>query len=738
MENIAKVIVNLSLDKSFDYKVPERLSGQVRAGVQVNVPFGRSFRRGYVLSLKSHSDYPDLKEIESLCEKESRITPPLVKLGEWMAEYYCCSQEQAVRTLLPSAVRKGKVKRKTQSICSLGNASQTKKILDSDKAKAQIRIIKILQEENSLTSKDLLERAGTGRAALNALLKNGAVKEFSEEVGRDPYKDVEIIPSKPKEPTEEQAEALKTICGVMEAEEKLQHVVLLHGVTGSGKTEVYLQAIAKALESGQESIVLVPEISLTPQTVARFRARFGDMVSVLHSGLTDGERFDEWAKVSDGKVKIAVGARSALFAPFRNLGLIVVDEEHENSYKQDKAPRYHARDVAVMRGGMENAVVVLGSATPSFESYQNALSGKYILSKLTKRIDERIMPLMRVVDLKKEAGRTGFLSYFSDELVEEVRNRIARGEQTIIFLNRRGYARQMMCEQCGFVAECPECSVPYTYHRKKQTLSCHLCGAVIPAPAECPDCASPEIRYCGVGTERLESVAEACFKGARIARMDSDTMTARSSYEKTLTDFKKGNIDILIGTQMIAKGLHFPNVTLVGIINADQSLYIPDFRAEERTFQLLTQVAGRAGRGDVRGEVIVQSFTPFNPAIQAAVNHDYEGFFEEEMEIRKELNYPPEGRLIAVHVNGEDESAVAEEAEKIMNAVKPCLNSGISFSDPAPAPIERIKGRYRYMMIFRGKGLRRLRFALRNISLHPGRSRKGVEVYIDVDALSLM
>jgi primosomal protein N' (replication factor Y) len=391
-----------------------------------------------------------------------------------------------------------------------------------------------------------------------------------------------------------------------------------------------------------------------------------------------------------------------------------------------------------MRGKMENAVVVLGSATPSFESYYNALNGKYILSKLTRRTDERIMPVMRIVDLKKEAGRTGRLSYFSDELVNEVRSRVARGEQTIIFLNRRGYARQMMCDQCGFVAECPDCSIPYTYHRKKQTLSCHLCGAVIDAHTECPDCKSTEIRYSGVGTERLESVAEACFKGARIARMDSDTMTARSSYEKTLTDFKKGNIDILIGTQMIAKGLHFPNVTLVGIINADQSLYIPDFRAEERTFQLLTQVAGRAGRGDVRGEVIVQSFTPFNPAIQAAVNHDYEGFYEEEMEVRKELVYPPEGHLIAVHVNGEDEGAVADEAERIMAAAKAYLTPGISVSEPAPSPIERIKGRYRYMMIFRGNGLRRLRSVLRQVALHPKNGRKGIEVYIDVDALNLM
>ncbi len=739
--SIAKVIVDLALDKAFDYIIPESLEESARVGVQVNIPFGsgKGFRRGYVLAISEHSDYPmhKIKKIHSVCEKESRIPEKLVKLGIWMAEYYCCSCEQAIRTLLPSAVRKGKVKRKTQAYYSMGDIDKANKIIKSGKAKAQKRILEILRIKKSLTSKQLLEEAEAGRPALNMLLKAGCVLEENESVGRDPYKDVEIIPSEPKTPTPEQGEALNKIYKMLENTEKTPRTMLLYGITGSGKTEVYLQAISKALESGRESIVLVPEISLTPQTVGRFRARFGDMVSVLHSGLTDGERFDEWAKVSDGKVKIAVGARSALFAPFKNLGLIVVDEEHENSYKQDKAPRYHARDVSIVRGQMEKAVVILGSATPSFESYQNAAIGKYEIARLTKRTDDCILPTMRIVDLKIGVSDEGKSRFFSKMLIDAVRNRVANGEQTILFLNKRGYARQMMCEQCGFVADCPDCSVSYTYHKKKETLSCHLCGSVIAAYDCCPDCKAKDIKYSGLGTEKLEAAAEMFFKGARIARMDSDTMTTRSSYEKVLNEFKKGNLDILIGTQMIAKGLHFPNVTLVGIINADQSLHIPDFRAEERTFQLLTQVAGRAGRGDIRGEVLVQTFSPFNSAIQAAVNHDYNGFFEEEMELRRELSYPPGCHLIAVHVNGKDEKEVAGTAERLMEAFKPLLSSDITVSEPAPSPIERIKGKYRYMMIFRGPKLKALRSYIRECMLR-SKPPKGIEIYADIDALSLM
>jgi primosomal protein N' (replication factor Y) len=561
------------------------------------------------------------------------------------------------------------------------------------------------------------------------------VEKEKKRILRDPFENITVVPTEARKPTEEQHAALQKIGDVIDGYTS-QHTVLLHGVTGSGKTEVYLQAIEKVLNAGKEAIVLVPEISLTPQTTERFRARFGDLVSVLHSGLGDGERYDEWMKIYEGKVKIAVGARSALFAPFRKLGLIVVDEEHENSYKQDEAPRYHARDVAVMRGYLENAAVILGSATPSLESMYNAEQGKYLLAELTKRVDDFLMPEMRVVDMRTEAIETGGAKIFSRELAQLMYDRITKGEQTIIFLNRRGFATQMLCQECGYVAECMNCSIAYTYHKKRGCLSCHLCGTIIPAPVKCPKCGSDEIKYSGLGTEKIEAAAKKLFPTARVARMDSDTMTAKNSYEKTLNEFRSGRIDILIGTQMIAKGLHFPNVTLVGIVYADLSLHIPDFRAHERTFQLLTQVAGRAGRGELSGKVVVQTYTPFNPAIQYALNHDYKGFYEEEIEIRKALSYPPGGHLIVVYFVGLNLTDIAESAEQFAQAVTPYLHEKIMVSGPGPAPLERVKNKYRYQIIYRGAGLKNLRKALRYFVLHC-RHKQGVKVYIDADAVSM-
>ncbi len=738
---IARVIVDLSLDRGFDYNIPDSLAGKVHVGVQVKVPFGKSFRRGYVLNIIDHSEYPDsLKDIHSICEHHTRIPEPLVKLGRWMSEYYCCSREQAVRTLLPRAVRSGKVKHRTLKHYSVADTAEAEKFIieNSDKKRAagQIQVIKTLLSCKELSQEKLMSEAGVTASAVSGLMKKGLIAEEKRVVRRDAYADVEIIHSKPLEPTPEQASVLKKIYAMLENPDG-RKTMLLYGVTNSGKTEVYLQAIARTLEMGKESIVLVPEISLTPQTVRRFRARFGDMVSVLHSRLTEGERFDEWSKVSDSLVKIVVGARSALFAPFRNLGLIIVDEEHESSYKQSESPRYHARDVAVMRGHIENAVVILGSATPSFESFNNALAGKYELGEMLQRVQNCLMPVMNVVDGRIGAVEPGKVTFFSKILVEAVFDRLSKGEQTIIFLNRRGYARQMMCEHCGFVAECPDCSVSYTYHRQRESLSCHLCGDVIKAFARCPECGAEDIRYSGIGTEKVEDAAMMIFKEARIVRMDSDSMRKTSSYEDVLNRFRRGDVDILIGTQMIAKGLHFPNVTLVGIINADQSLYIPDFRSCERTFQLLTQVAGRAGRGDVNGEVVVQTCNPFNETIMYAVRQDFRKFYEYDMEVRKTLNYPPVGHLIAVHFRGPELGAVSRFASEFMEKIRPCCHDEIIVTEPAPAPVERIKGKYRYLIIFRGAKLKTLRETLRELILH-GSTPRDVEVYADVDAQSLM
>lgn len=738
---IAKVIVNLSLDKSFDYLIPKDLRQQVHAGSQVVVPFGRSSRNGYVLNIVDHSSYPmdKLKPITGLREKHPKVNKSLIKLGEWMAEYYCCSREQAVRALLPGAVRSGKLKKKTVAFYYLKckpEEAQDFIYKNEKKSKAKVAVIKVLLHHHGLSKDHLLKEAEVGAGALKGLVQKGLVEKVNQAVNRDPFAGVDVVRTNAQKPTEEQRIALAQINEMLEGKTE-QHTILLHGVTGSGKTEVYLQAIEKTLSMGKEAIVLVPEISLTPQTTERFRARFGDMVSVLHSALSDGERYDEWMKIHEGKVKIAVGARSALFAPFRKLGLIVVDEEHENSYKQDEAPRYHARDVAVMRGVMEKTIVILGSATPSLESTNNARTGKYMLANLTKRVDDFLMPEMMVVDMRDEAIETGGAKIFSRELADNMYDRLRKGEQTIIFLNRRGFATQMICQQCGFVARCTECSIAYTYHRKRECLTCHLCGAIHQAPKQCPECSSDEIRYSGLGTEKIESAATKLFPSANISRMDSDTMTRKNSYEKTLSAFRSGRIDILIGTQMIAKGLHFPNVTLVGIVYADLSLHIPDFRSQERTFQLLTQVSGRAGRGEISGKVVVQTYTPFNPAIQYALQHDYEGFFEEEMEIRSTLSYPPCGHLIAVHFRGENESEVANCAENFGRNMQPFLHDEIFVSGPAPSPIEKIKGNFRYQLIYRGHKMSNLRQQLRHYTLHVKHS-KNVTIYIDADAVNMM
>ncbi|MGH7993974.1 MAG: replication restart helicase PriA, partial [Limisphaerales bacterium] len=504
-------------------------------------------------------------------------------------------------------------------------------------------------------------------------------------------------------------------------------VFLLHGVTGSGKTEVYLQALAHALEQGKGAIVLVPEISLTPQTVERFKARFSSgrlqtLVAVLHSRLSAGERHDEWHKIRQGRARIVIGARSAIFAPVEPLGLIIVDEEHEHTYKQEEAPRYHARDVAIMRGQMENAVVVLGSATPSLESYYNCQKGKYTLLELPERVDNQKMPHVRVVDMRQAAKEKG-PPIFSPQLKEAITRRLERGEQTILFLNRRGYSTALQCPKCGFVANCPNCSLALTYHRPEQKLRCHLCGFMDAVPAVCPNmkCKNPAIRFAGTGTQKVEETLAKLFPNARVRRMDADTMKRKDDYRKTLGDFRTGKTDILVGTQMIAKGLHFPNVTLVGIIYADLALHQPDFRAGERTFQLLTQVAGRAGRGDVEGEVFVQAFTPFHPAIQYARRHDFTGFYEQEIEFREQLKYPPVSRIALLTLRGRNEDKVKFSAghlrkvlESTVHSPQPTVGWGGAKSDcglktvdfrdlviagPAPAPLLRAEQFYRYQIM---------------------------------------
>ena len=738
---IARVVTELSLDRGFDYLVPPELESVIRIGSAVTVPFGKTLREGVVLDLPASSSYPasKLKYIAGLCTTRADIPEKLIELGQWIAEYYCCSQEHAIRTLLPAAVRSGKLKHKTRKLFTIADSAAAEKLIvesaDKSSLRARALILRELRSAGTMSIDSLKNIPNFSSSSLNTLLKNKIISAEEEIVRADIFGDAVIMPSKPLPPTPDQKKALKLFDDMLDGYTDSK-IMLLHGVTNSGKTEVYLQCIAKVLEQGKSAIVLVPEISLTPQTLRRFRSRFGDDLSVLHSRLSERERFDEWNRINEGKVRIAIGARSALFAPFRNLGLIVVDEEHESTYKQSESPRYMARDVAVMRGKFENACVILGSATPSAESMYNAKNGKFLLARMDSQANDNAAPVMRMVDLRLENPEDGN-PLFSKPLIEAVRERIARGEQSILFLNLRGYARVMVCKECSYEAWCPECSVHYTYSKSRQTLSCHLCGNVIPAPESCPQCSSPTVRFDGAGTEKIESIARAVFKGARIARMDSDLMRSASDYEAVLEKFRRGDLDILIGTQMIAKGLHFPNVTLVGVLMADLGLSSPDFRASERTFQLITQVAGRAGRGELRGEVYLQTRKPENETLMHAMNLDFAAFSTYDLEFRELFRYPPFTRLIAVWFKGSNEEEVAACAADFTEQLRPYAHEKIRLAGPGAAPIARIKGKFRYLLTIRGEGLKVIRQALKVLAFHrkyPG----DIEISIDVDPQSLM
>lgn len=755
---IAKVVVDIAADREFDYLIPASLTANVKLGSRVNVSFGPRRTQGYVIGLAEKSDYKDLKAIESVVGDRPYIGEPLIKLARWMAEYYCAPVDVAVQSVLPGSVRRHTAKFKERLVVRLkegeGTAAHSappvnEKKKDAGEALCAATLLSLRAKAPKQAAayeqlvacggtallNDLSKMPGGDASAVRALEKKGLVVIEKETTLRNPLLSHHVVPTEPLPLMAQQSEALNLICRSVDS--LTPPVVLLYGVTGSGKTEVYLQAISHALQQNKGAIVLVPEIALTPQTIERFRGRFGDTIAVLHSSLSDGERHDEWHRLRDGTARIAIGARSAVFAPVQGLGLIVVDEEHEHTYKQDEAPRYNARDVAVMRGRIEGCAVVLGSATPAIESYHNAATGKYALARLPHRVDHRSMPSMRIVDMRLEAERTGKVAVFSRDLVEAVRSRISRAEQVILFLNRRGYATSLICPKCGYVAQCGQCSVELTYHRQGESLKCHVCGFTAPVPARCPACQDPAYKLAGIGTQRVEIAVEKVFRGARVARMDTDSTSTKDSHRRILGEFRTGKIDILVGTQMIAKGLDFPNVTLIGVLNADLSLHMPDFRAGERTFQLLTQVAGRAGRGDIPGEVIVQTYTPFHVAIQAARRLDYQGFFDQELESRRELSYPPFAHLVCVGFKGADEGRVVAAGEDFVERLKPRLAAGVALDGPTPAPLLRAKGQYRYQILLRAKFTRMMVEPLRALAAE-FRWPSGVSHAVDVDAVSLL
>src|SRR5437660_171422 len=709
---IARVTLEIALRKEFDYLIPPELRAQVEVGTRVKVPFGPRQVMGCVTALVKESTHINLRPLLKVVGRQALVTPSILKLARWIADYYCCPVEAALKSVLPEAVRKEKAGWRERLFArALPLAGDLPRL-----TRRQQEVWNVIEEWREMPLQELLDLADTTAETVRKLEDKGLVSIGPQISERDPYAGEHILPTQPLALNAEQAAALEKIKAALDskAPSTINHqpssTFLLHGVTGSGKTEIYLQAIACALQQGRGAIVLVPEISLTPQTVERFKARFCSgplqtLVAVLHSHLSAGERHDEWHKIRQGRARIVIGARSAIFAPVDPLGLISVDEDHENSYKQEEAPRYHARDVAVMRGQVEGAVVVLGSATPSLESFYNTQKGKYALLELAQRADDKKMPLVRVIDMRQEARKEKGTPIFSQKLQEEITRRLERREQVMLFLNRRGYATSLQCPQCGYVAECPNCSVALTYHRSKQKICCHICGYETPAPSLCPNqkCRNPAIRYAGLGTEKVEDTIAKLFPHARVRRMDSDTLKRKDDYRRILGDFRTGKIDIVVGTQMIAKGLHFPNVTLVGIIYADLSLHQPDFRAGERTFQLLTQVAGRAGRGDIEGEVIVQAFTPFHPSIQYARRHDFTGFYEQEIEFREQLKYPPLSRVALLTLKGRNEDKVKLSADHLKRQLEKHLAEikDLVIAGPAPAPLARAESNYRYQIMLR-------------------------------------
>ena len=747
---VARVTLDVAVRREFDYLVPEELERSVHEGTRVKVPFGPREVMGVVTAVLDESPHGNLREIIKTVGGQALVTPPILRLVRWIADYYCCAPEIAMKAVLPDAVRKEEEGwRERLCVRALPQHGEPPKL-----TKRQEDLWTIVEEWRELPLQELVRLAGTTSATIRKLEDKGLVSIAPQISERDPYAKEHILPTQPLELNAQQATALESIVDSMERLAKRDddeakpvgdNVFLLHGVTGSGKTEVYLQAIAYALGQGKGAIVLVPEISLTPQTVERFKARFSQgpqqtLVAVLHSHLSAGERHDEWHKIRQGRARIVIGARSAVFAPVEPLGLVIVDEEHEHSYKQEEAPRYNARDLAVVRGQQEGAAVVLGSATPCMESYYNVQRKKYGLLSLTERVDNIQMPIVRVIDMRSAARKEKGAGIFSPQLREAILQRLEKNEQVMLFLNRRGWSSSLQCPECGFVAECPNCSVSLTYHRAAQQLMCHICGHIETAPKKCPEtkCGNVAIRFSGLGTEKVEAALEKGFPSARVKRMDSDTLKRKEDYRRILGDFRTGKIDILVGTQMIAKGLHFPNVTLVGIIHADLSLHIPDFRAGERTFQLLTQVAGRAGRGEVEGEVYVQSFTPFHPAIQYARRHDYVGFYEQEIEFRQQLNYPPVGRVALLTLRGRSEDRVkfvADHLRREMDAVAKELGE-VVVAGPAPAPLLRAENFYRYQIMLRTSRMPQLSrklSALRETFQIP----EDLRLVIDIDPMSL-
>jgi primosomal protein N' (replication factor Y) len=713
-KEFAGVVFPIPVDRAFHYAVPESLRSKIEVGSRVLAPFSKGMLKGYCVSFPETPEVASVKEIIKVLDASPLLDSKLLALAGWLANYYFCSLGEAIETMLPGAVRKSRVKLLRCVETHLRGESLDEKVTAlSCRFPQQAQVLQFIAKESGkplpLTVERVKNLLRISDSPIKTLARKGLVSIMKSEIG---LSDIEV--SQPlvwQEPpiaeyTPEQKNAISMIEPLIE--KGAFGVLLLHGVSGSGKTEVYIQAIHRVVERGKQAIMLVPEVALTPQTVGRFARHFPRIV-LLHSYQPPPERNYGWQKVRRGEAQVIIGPRSAVFAPASNLGLIVIDEEHETSFKQENVPRYHARDVAIMRASLEKFPIILGSSTPDLVTLHNAKTGKYALATLPYRVRGAAFPTVEVVNMVKEQFELKRNVLLSRRLAEALESVLKKKEQSIIFLNRRGFSTFLTCPKCGFVLKCRDCDITLTYHKRTGRALCHYCGRWIDPPEACPDCFFPHLRYLGAGTEKVEEIISKIAPSAKMLRMDSDTMRTKDSYMRAMFSFKRGEIDLLVGTQMLAKGLDFPNVTLVGVVQPDNLLSMPDFRASERTFQLIVQVAGRAGRAEKPGRVIIQTIRPDSFCIQTASELNYDAFAKRELFLRKPLRYPPFGRLLKITVSAKKEAAAFEKAKSIQVALARAIESvapaqrrqPASVLGPAPAPLERIRGEYRYQILLK-------------------------------------
>ena len=738
----AEVIINSNaraLNKVFDYKVPEDMEKNIHIGSRVFVPFGKSSKLddGFVIALKDSSEF-ECKEIAKI-EIEESLTEDNIILAKLMARKYFCNISDSIKLMLPPGTGSKKLdlrtKEKTGNFVFLAKDVEeilddiSKGIIKSDKQK---RVLEFLCQNDGVYSPDLEVLTEVTSGVFKTLEKNGFVEIVEKQIERNPFINKNISRDEKKVLNDEQKKCFDGINFFIENNEYSSN--LIYGITGSGKTEIYMQLIEKVLEKGKRALVLVPEISLTPQMVDRFLARFGEVVAVLHSKLSVGERFDEWNRIKENKAKIVIGARSAIFAPMEDVGIIIIDEEHDSSYKSDMTPRYNAKDLAMYIAKQKEIPLVLGSATPEITTFYEAKNRNINLYTLTKRANNMNLPEVEIVDLRQELAY-GNKSMFSYKLQEAIKKNIDNKKQTILFLNRRGYSTFIMCRSCGYIVKCKNCNIPLTYHSFGNTLKCHYCGYETSSVKVCPECQSEKIKYFGTGTQKVEEELKKMFPDITTIRMDIDTVSKKNSHEEILNEFKEKNIDCLIGTQMVVKGHHFPNVTLVGVIAADSSINSDDYKSVERGFQTLVQVAGRSGREET-GKVIIQTYNPDHYAIIDAQKQDYDIFYSQEIELRKMMIYPPFCDIIVIRFSGENVKEIQNVSKKVYDKINNLNEDGLFIYKPVPAPIDKIKNKYRWRIILKCKLTSRvldiIKYGIENSGV------KDTSIVVDINPNSMM